>query len=75
MTDKLTLYNRALGHLQERRLASLTDDLLASADCTVIITQHSSFDYDRIVAHSRVVVDTRNATRAVQEGREKIISL
>ena len=53
----------------------LTDDLLASADCAVIITQHSSFDYDRIVAHSCAVVDTRNATRAVQEGREKIISL
>ncbi len=53
----------------------LTDDLLASADCAVIITQHSSFDYDRIVAHSCAVVDTRNATRAVQEGREKIIPL
>jgi hypothetical protein len=25
MTDKLTLYNRALGHLQERRLASLSE--------------------------------------------------
>jgi UDP-N-acetyl-D-glucosamine dehydrogenase len=53
----------------------LTDDLLAGADCTVIITQHSSFDYARIVAHSCAVVDTRNATSAVPEGREKIILL
>ena len=41
----------------------------------MIITQHSIFDYQRIVAHARVVVDTRNATRAVREGREKIVLL
>jgi UDP-N-acetyl-D-glucosamine dehydrogenase len=53
----------------------ITDQLLASADCVVVITHHSAFDYQRIVAHSPVVVDTRNATKAVQEGREKIILL
>jgi UDP-N-acetyl-D-glucosamine dehydrogenase len=53
----------------------LTDELLASADCVTIVTHHSAFDYRRIVAHAQVVVDTRNATRAVQEGREKIILL
>ena len=45
------------------------------ADCAVIITDHSAFDYERIVARAQVVVDTRNATRAVQEGREKITLL
>jgi UDP-N-acetyl-D-glucosamine dehydrogenase len=53
----------------------LTDGLLASADCVVIITQHSIFDYERIVANSGAVVDTRNATSAVQDGREKIVLL
>jgi UDP-N-acetyl-D-glucosamine dehydrogenase len=53
----------------------LTDSLLASADCVVIITQHSIFDYERIVANSGAVVDTRNATSAVQDGREKIVLL
>lgn len=53
----------------------LSDDLLASADCVVIITNHSAFDYDRIVAHSPVVIDTRNATKDVSENREKIILL
>ena len=33
---------------------------------------HSAFDYANIVAHSPVVVDTRNATRNVTTNREKI---
>ena len=53
----------------------LSDDLLDRADCVVIITDHSAFDYERIVASSRAVVDTRNATKGVKEGREKIVLL
>jgi UDP-N-acetyl-D-glucosamine dehydrogenase len=53
----------------------LSDDLLAGSDCVVIITHHTAFDYERIVACSPVVVDTRNATRAVERGREKILLL
>ncbi len=49
-----------------------TDKFLAEQDCVVIVTDHSAFDYDFIVQHSRLVVDTRNATRDVQIGREKI---
>jgi UDP-N-acetyl-D-glucosamine dehydrogenase len=62
-------------HGQRYRTTPLTDELLAGADCAVIVTHHSAFDYERIVAHARAVVDTRNATRAVQEGREKIVLL
>jgi UDP-N-acetyl-D-glucosamine dehydrogenase len=57
------------------RTVPLTDDLLEQADCVVIITDHSAFDYERIVARARAVVDTRNATRHVREGREKIVLL
>jgi UDP-N-acetyl-D-glucosamine dehydrogenase len=53
----------------------LSDDLLAGADCAVIVTNHSIFDYEQIVARSQAVVDTRNATKAVQEGRAKIVLL
>jgi UDP-N-acetyl-D-glucosamine dehydrogenase len=60
---------------QVHHTTPLSDDLLERADCTLIITDHSAFDYQAIVAHSRVVVDTRNATREVREGREKIILL
>lgn len=53
----------------------LSDDLLARADCVVIITAHKAFDYQHVVACSHAVVDTRNATRNVRDGREKIILL
>jgi UDP-N-acetyl-D-mannosaminuronate dehydrogenase len=41
----------------------------------VIITDHSAFDYERIVARAQAVVDTRNATKGVRAGREKIVLL
>jgi UDP-N-acetyl-D-glucosamine dehydrogenase len=48
------------GH--ERHSVDLTDNELRSADAVVIITDHSSIDYQRVVDLSTVVVDTRNAT-------------
>lgn len=48
------------------RTIPLSDDLLQSCDCAVIITNHRAFDYERIVTLAPVVVDTRNATRAIQ---------
>ena len=44
----------------------------SSLDCTLISTDHSLFDWDEIVEHSKLVVDTRNATKEVKVGREKI---
>ena len=49
-----------------------TDEFLAGLDCLLIATDHSSCDYDSIVRHAPLVVDTRNATKHVTEGREKI---
>jgi UDP-N-acetyl-D-glucosamine dehydrogenase len=53
----------------------LSDDLLELADVAVIVTRHTDTDYDRVVARSRRVYDTRNATHAVGAGREKIRKL
>jgi UDP-N-acetyl-D-glucosamine dehydrogenase len=39
----------------------LTDELLRSADCVVICTEHSTVDYERVCRLSRLIVDTRNA--------------
>jgi UDP-N-acetyl-D-glucosamine dehydrogenase len=39
---------------------------LAKYDCVVIVTDHSDYDYRRIVQESQLVVDTRNATRGIQ---------
>ncbi|HEU4328533.1 MAG TPA: nucleotide sugar dehydrogenase [Roseiflexaceae bacterium] len=61
------------GHIHHT--TPLSDALLETADCAVIVTNHSAFDYERIVARAPVVVDTRNATRHVRDGREKIVLL
>ena len=34
-------------------------------DCVLIVTDHSDYDYRRIVAESQLIVDTRNATRGI----------
>jgi UDP-N-acetyl-D-glucosamine dehydrogenase len=50
----------------------LTPEYLGSQDCVLIATDHSIYDFDFIVAHSKLVLDTRNATKHVTRGREKI---
>jgi UDP-N-acetyl-D-glucosamine dehydrogenase len=50
----------------------LTPPYLSSQDCVLIATDHSAYDYDFIVQHSALVLDTRNATRNVTRGREKV---
>ena len=49
------------------------DGRLGEYDCVVIATDHSCYEYERIVRESRLVADTRNATRHVREQREKIV--
>ena len=41
----------------------LTPESLEAADCVIILTDHASFDYDAIVRHASLVVDTRNAIK------------
>jgi UDP-N-acetyl-D-glucosamine dehydrogenase len=62
-------------HGQLYHTTPLTDELLDQADCVVIITDHQAFDYARIVSRARAIVDTRNATKAVAAGRDKIVLL
>jgi UDP-N-acetyl-D-glucosamine dehydrogenase len=50
----------------------LSAEFLAKQDAVLIATDHSDFDYDFIVKHAPLVIDTRNATASVKEGREKI---
>ena len=54
---------------------TLTANLVQSADCVVILTDHGAVDYNWLVKHAQSVVDTRNATRGVQMGQEKIIKI
>ena len=41
----------------------LTDELLAGLDGAVIVTNHASVDYRKVLTLAPMVVDTRNATR------------
>jgi UDP-N-acetyl-D-glucosamine dehydrogenase len=62
-------------HSKKYKSVKLTKALLQSADCVLITTDHSSFDYEFIVKHSKRVIDTRNAAKLVKKGREKIVLL
>ena len=48
---------------------------LKAADVVIVVTDHSDFDYDNVVRHARVVLDTRNAMAAIKRGRRKIHKL
>lgn len=51
----------------------LSEAMLRKYDCVLISTNHSTYDYEWIVRHSKLVVDTRNATAGVKGGRRKIV--
>ncbi len=51
----------------------LNEDVLKGQDLVLITTDHSSIDYQWVVDHASTIVDTRNATRRVTRGREKIV--
>jgi UDP-N-acetyl-D-glucosamine dehydrogenase len=52
--------------------SELTADFLAAQECVLIATDHTVFNWNFIVSHAQLVVDTRNATRNVTIGRDKI---
>lgn len=52
-------------HLEHTLLHAtpLTDEVLQTADCVIIVTDHSDIDYANVVEQSHLVIDTRNVTR------------
>lgn len=53
----------------------LTEKLLRDQDLIIITTDHSSVDYEWVVANARHVFDTRNATKGVNKYRDRITLL
>jgi UDP-N-acetyl-D-mannosaminuronate dehydrogenase len=51
----------------------LTAKSLARYDAVLVATDHSSYNYQFIVDHARLVIDSRNATGGVRRGRSKIV--
>jgi UDP-N-acetyl-D-glucosamine dehydrogenase len=66
------------GHTPLRGLpmhsVELTDDVLGNSDCVVIVTDHTTVDYDRISHTARLVVDSRGVMRG-KTGTARILGL
>ncbi len=55
------------------RSIELAPETVKSFDAVLIATDHSAIDYGMLVENARLVVDSRNATKDVRRGREKIV--
>ena len=49
--------------------------MLRWADAVVIVTDHEDVDYQRVVDHATLVVDTRNVTAKTTGGRARVVGL
>ncbi len=56
-------------HLDGLSLEASPEDAAAAADCVVIVTDHSAFDYKALVERSRLIVDTRNALKGIDSAK------
>lgn len=52
----------------------VSDEMLASYNCVVVVTNHDLFDAQQIATHSRAVVDTRNMLKGIED-RDHIVLL
>jgi len=62
-------------HGHERSGVALSAQVLTDADAVVIVTDHTSVDYQFVVNHAGLVIDTRNATARMSPGRARIVPL
>ena len=64
---------REHAELAGRRSEDLGAEVIARHDLVLIVTDHDGIDWEALVSAAAIVVDTRNATRAVRGGRGKIV--
>ena len=50
-----------------------SDELLTSADCVVIVTDHTSYDWQHVLDHAKIVVDTRHVTPPLKGQAEVVL--
>lgn len=64
-------------HREETTLASrpLDENLLRETDCVVIVAAHSSYDMGWVATHSRLIIDTVNATHGLAGPHADIVRL
>jgi UDP-N-acetyl-D-glucosamine dehydrogenase len=57
----------------QKNSRELTPEYLASRDCLLIATDHSTYDWPSIATHAALIVDTRNALKNVRNSRATIV--
>ena len=57
------------------RAVHLDEETLGSADCVVVTTAHSSYDWRWVVDNARLLMDTRNAAGDVTGGSARVVRL
>lgn len=62
-------------HGIEMESVPLNKDIINTADLVIIATDHSNIDYQWVVDNSKLVFDTRNATKKIIGDRSKITLL
>jgi UDP-N-acetyl-D-glucosamine dehydrogenase len=74
--SEISYHDPHVPSLAENGLALSSVPLDPSAyDCVVVVTNHSSIDYDRLVEEARLVVDLRNATGTNGRRSDKVWKL
>ena len=57
----------------DMKSVEITPQNLRQYDAVIISTAHDAYDYETIVNHAQLVIDTRNATKDVKKNRDKIV--
>ena len=65
------LRSRHLDH--EMSSVELTEEVVQTADAVVIVTNHSTIDYELIVRNANLIVDTRNATASCRAAKDNVL--
>ena len=51
----------------------LTERLLHKVDAVVVVTDHTQIDYQWVVKHAPLIIDTRNVTKNMKQWKRKIV--
>jgi UDP-N-acetyl-D-glucosamine dehydrogenase len=64
-----------LANIDEVMHVPLEQEIIEAADCVIITTDHSNVNYNWVVSHAGLVIDTRNVTKYMSPVETKIIKL
>jgi UDP-N-acetyl-D-glucosamine dehydrogenase len=61
-------------HYHDMDSTPYSEELLESADCVVVVTDHTNYDWQHILDHSKLIVDTRHVTPP-RTGKARVVLL